>query len=51
VVDIAEGYEADMIIVGGRKRSPAGKAVFGSVAQAVMLSAPGPVTFVRADTK
>jgi nucleotide-binding universal stress UspA family protein len=51
VVDIAEGYEADMIIVGGRKRSPAGKAVFGSVAQAVMLSAPCPVTFVRADTK
>jgi nucleotide-binding universal stress UspA family protein len=51
VVALAEERDADLVLVGGRKRSPTGKAVFGSVAQEVMLSAPCPVTFVRADTK
>lgn len=51
IVDLAEEVTADRVIVGGRKRSPTGKAVFGSVAQEVMLSAPCPVTFVRADTR
>jgi nucleotide-binding universal stress UspA family protein len=50
VVTLAETLGSDMVLVGGRKRSPTGKAVFGSVAQDVMLSAPCPVTFVRADT-
>jgi nucleotide-binding universal stress UspA family protein len=50
IVGLAEESGADMVIVGGRRRSPAGKAVFGSTAQKVMLSAPCPVTFVRADT-
>jgi nucleotide-binding universal stress UspA family protein len=51
IVHLAKEEDADRVIVGGRRRSPAGKAVFGSVAQEVMLSAPCPVTFVRADTK
>ncbi|RYJ12782.1 universal stress protein [Halogeometricum borinquense] len=51
IVRLANDVDADRVLVGGRKRSPAGKAVFGSVAQEVMLSAPCPVTFVRADTK
>ncbi|MDS0297653.1 universal stress protein [Halogeometricum sp. S1BR25-6] len=51
IVNLAKNVDADRVIVGGRRRSPAGKAVFGSVAQEVMLSAPCPVTFVRADTK
>ncbi len=51
IVAIAKEVDADLVIVGGRKRSPAGKAVFGSTAQEVMLEAPCPVTFVRADTK
>ena len=51
IVDLARDVDADRVVVGGRRRSPAGKAVFGSVAQEVMLSAPCPVTFVRSDTK
>ena len=49
IVSLAKDTGADLVVVGGRKRSPTGKAVFGSVAQEVMLSAPCPVTFVRGD--
>jgi nucleotide-binding universal stress UspA family protein len=49
IVSLAETTGADLVIVGGRKRSPTGKAVFGSVAQEVMLNAPCPVTFVRGE--
>jgi nucleotide-binding universal stress UspA family protein len=41
--------DVDMILVGGRRRSPTGKALFGSVAQEVMMNADVPVTFVRDD--
>lgn len=47
IVDLAREIDADRVIVGGRQRSPTGKAVFGSTAQEVMLSSPCPVTFVR----
>jgi nucleotide-binding universal stress UspA family protein len=49
IVALANDADADLVIVSGRKRSPAGKAVFGSTAQEVMLNAPCPVTFVRGD--
>ncbi|WP_336035245.1 universal stress protein [Halobacterium yunchengense] len=49
IVALADEVDADLAIVGGRKRSPTGKAVFGSTAQTVLLSAPCPVTFVRSD--
>ena len=48
IVDAAGDIDAGMVFVGGRKRSPTGKAVFGSTAQEVLLNAPAPVTFVRA---
>lgn len=49
IVDLATDVGADRLVVGGRRRSPAGKAVFGSTAQAVLLNAPCPVEFVRFD--
>ncbi|WP_135821964.1 universal stress protein [Halostella litorea] len=45
IVDLAA--DADLVVIGGGKRSPAGKAIFGSTTQKVMLNAPCPVTFVR----
>ncbi len=49
IVALADEVDADLAVVGGRQRSPTGKAVFGSTAQTVLLSAPCPVTFVRSD--
>lgn len=49
VIDVADEIGADRILVGGRDRTPAGKAVFGSVSQQVMLGANCPVTYVRVD--
>lgn len=39
----AESNDARFVVVGPRKRSPAGKAVFGSVAQSIILDSPCPV--------
>jgi nucleotide-binding universal stress UspA family protein len=49
LVEAAEELGADLVVVGGRKRSPTGKALFGSTAQEVLLNAPCPVTFVRTE--
>jgi nucleotide-binding universal stress UspA family protein len=49
ILALAEDIEADLIVIGGRRRSPSGKALFGSIAQNVLLNAPCPVTFVRED--
>lgn len=47
IVEIADDLDADQIIVGGRNRSPTGKALFGSTAQHAMLNADCPVTFIK----
>lgn len=50
IVDLAVDVGADLIVIGGRRRSPAGKAIFGSTVQEVLLNAPCPVTFVREES-
>ncbi|KPN30698.1 universal stress protein family protein [Halolamina pelagica] len=47
VLALATAFDADMLIVGGRGRSPTGKAVFGSTAQEILLNAGCPVTYIR----
>jgi nucleotide-binding universal stress UspA family protein len=42
----ADDVDADLICASGRKRSPAGKAVFGSTTQALVLNADRPVLAV-----
>lgn len=46
VVEYAEEIDARYVVVGPRKRSPTGKAVFGSVAQSILLNAPCPVVTI-----
>jgi nucleotide-binding universal stress UspA family protein len=43
ILDIADEVDADVVGLGGRKRSPAGKALFGSVTQSVILNTDRPV--------
>jgi len=43
LLETAADNDADLIVVAGRKRSPAGKALFGSVTQEVILNADRPV--------
>lgn len=47
IVRYSQDQNARYIVVGSRKRSPVGKAVFGSVTQSVLLNADQPVVAVR----
>jgi nucleotide-binding universal stress UspA family protein len=47
IVRTIEREDADVAVVGGSKRSPAGKAMFGDLAQKVLLNAPVPVLYVK----
>lgn len=43
ILGAADEADANLIVVSGRKRSPTGKALFGSVTQSVILNADRPV--------
>jgi nucleotide-binding universal stress UspA family protein len=44
VLEVAAETDADHIVLGGRKRSPARSLLFGSITQAVLLDADRPVS-------
>jgi nucleotide-binding universal stress UspA family protein len=50
-VRMSADLEADRLVVGGDRRSPAGKAVFGSDAQTILLDAVCPVVYVGGDVE
>ena len=43
ITSFAEKEDADLVVVAGRKRTPAGKVLFGSVTQGVILGTTRPV--------
>lgn len=47
IVDAAASLPSDLVVVGGAGRSPAGKAMFGSTPQEVLLKSSCPVVYVR----
>lgn len=49
ILEVAAEIDADQIVIGNKKRSPTGKALFGSVTQSVMLDTELPVTVVSRD--
>lgn len=51
ILAVAETIDADAIVLGGRKRSPLGSLLFGSVTQAIILDASRPVTVTGSSAK
>jgi len=49
ITSVAEELDVDRIVMSGRNRSPAGKVLFGSVTQSVLLDAERPVTILMSD--
>jgi len=48
LISVAEQVQADMIVIGLRRRSPVGKLILGSNSQRILLDAPCPVLAVKA---
>lgn len=49
LITVADEVDADLVVIGLRKRSPVGKLVLGSNAQQILLDATRPVLAVKAD--
>jgi nucleotide-binding universal stress UspA family protein len=50
ILAAADEIDADQIVLGGRKRSPVGAILFGSVSQSVIVEADRPVTITGGTT-
>lgn len=48
LLELVDSIDADLLVIGARRRSPMGKALLGSVAQTVILEANLPVLVVKA---
>lgn len=51
LISIAEANDAELIVIGLRRRSPVGKLILGSNAQRILLDAPCPVLAVKGDAE
>ncbi|MGI8645140.1 MAG: universal stress protein [Nocardioides sp.] len=49
LIGMADSSDADLIVIGLRRRSPVGKLILGSNAQRILLDAQCPVLAVKAD--
>ncbi|OYR47617.1 MULTISPECIES: universal stress protein [unclassified Halorubrum] len=49
ISNYADSNDARYLVIAGRKRSPVGKALFGSVVQSLMLNSETPVVSIRTD--
>jgi nucleotide-binding universal stress UspA family protein len=47
ILSLADQAGADLLVIGGRRRSPVGKAILGSVTQNLILAANCPVLVVK----
>ena len=47
LVDLTDRLRPDLLVLGARRRSPVGKALFGSIAQTIILEASVPVLVVK----
>lgn len=48
VLDVVDSLDAELIVIGARRRSPVGKLFLGSVTQSILLHADIPVLVVKA---
>lgn len=48
LLSVAEANDAELLVIGLRRRSPVGKLILGSNAQRILLDAPCPVLAVKA---
>jgi nucleotide-binding universal stress UspA family protein len=49
VIGLAEAADAEVLVIGARRRSPLGKFLLGSATQTIILDAPMPVLVVKSD--